>query len=175
MASVRLVKDPEGRSKGFGYVEFVDRNDLRTALEGDGAQFKGRSVRIDVAERESLLRGPKFKAFSKLLQSTHIAKDRDGFGRSSQFGGEDRTTGDWRSSAAPSRELPPVRREPSGRDGAREGRGYGFGSRDSLADSPRSPTGRYGSSGSLGRQDSGGKLLSAVFGISLRSNPSESN
>ncbi|KAI9020506.1 hypothetical protein DFJ74DRAFT_757050 [Hyaloraphidium curvatum] len=116
LTSVRIVKDHEGQSKGFGYVEFETKADLVSALEGDGTPYQGRPVRIDVAEPRE--------------------RDRGGFGG---FGGEDRTTGDWRSSAAP-QNLPPVRREPSGREGDR----YGFGSRDSLRDSPRSPVSRYG-------------------------------
>lgn len=51
LANVRLVRDAEGRSRGFGYVEFAVRGDLQAALDGDGTQFRGRAVKIDVAGR----------------------------------------------------------------------------------------------------------------------------
>lgn len=52
--SVRLVKDSEGKLKGFGYVEFNTRDGLATALSMSGTQLGGRTVRVNVAEaRES--------------------------------------------------------------------------------------------------------------------------
>lgn len=48
--SVRLVKDPTGKSKGFGYVEFGSQADLKAALDRTGANLGGRSIRVNVAE-----------------------------------------------------------------------------------------------------------------------------
>ncbi len=50
ISSIRLVNGPDGRPKGFGYVEFKELDALKGALERHGAQFGGRSVRISVAE-----------------------------------------------------------------------------------------------------------------------------
>lgn len=49
--SVRIVEDKiERKPKGFGYVEFGSLDGLKKALDLNGAQFQGRSVRISVAE-----------------------------------------------------------------------------------------------------------------------------
>ncbi|ORX34823.1 hypothetical protein BD324DRAFT_635176 [Kockovaella imperatae] len=48
--SVRLVKDPTGKPKGFGYVEFSKRDDLKAALEKNMQQMMGRTIRISVAD-----------------------------------------------------------------------------------------------------------------------------
>jgi translation initiation factor 4B len=47
--TARLVK-VEGKSKGFGYVEFGDVEKLKQALDLSGSQLGGRTVRISVAE-----------------------------------------------------------------------------------------------------------------------------
>ena len=50
VVSVRLVRDREtDEFKGFGYVEFRDRESLNNALQRDGSDVQGRSVKIDVA------------------------------------------------------------------------------------------------------------------------------
>ncbi|KAI9635764.1 uncharacterized protein MKK02DRAFT_33115 [Dioszegia hungarica] len=48
----RLVKT-EGKSKGFGYVEFSSVEKLKQALDLSGSQLGGRTVRISVAEPPS--------------------------------------------------------------------------------------------------------------------------
>ncbi|KAJ3342913.1 hypothetical protein HDU93_000572 [Gonapodya sp. JEL0774] len=49
--SVRLTKDRDtGKLKGFGYVEFEDRESLEQAVADGGAELDGRRIRIDVAE-----------------------------------------------------------------------------------------------------------------------------
>jgi len=51
--SVRIIVDREsGRSKGYGYVTFEDRDSLVTALEATGVDLDGRSIRVDVAEEK---------------------------------------------------------------------------------------------------------------------------
>ena len=49
-SSVRLVKDVQGKAKGFGYVEFGNVEDLKSALQRSGASLGGRTLRISVAE-----------------------------------------------------------------------------------------------------------------------------
>ncbi|KAL1413402.1 Eukaryotic translation initiation factor 4B [Vanrija albida] len=51
--SVRLVKDAEGKLKGFGYVEFNTRDGLVSALAVSGTSLGGRTVRVNVAEAPS--------------------------------------------------------------------------------------------------------------------------
>ena len=48
--SVRLLKDADGRPKGFGYVEFETLDGLKDALTKSGAQLVNRTVRVGVAE-----------------------------------------------------------------------------------------------------------------------------
>ncbi|KDN41319.1 hypothetical protein K437DRAFT_295626 [Tilletiaria anomala UBC 951] len=50
VTSTRLVSGPDGRPKGFGYVEFDSVDTLKGALERHGGSFGGRTVRISVAE-----------------------------------------------------------------------------------------------------------------------------
>lgn len=54
-SAVRIMKDPQGQSKGFGYVEFPTQDKLKEALATNGTQLAGRTIRVTVAEaRESL-------------------------------------------------------------------------------------------------------------------------
>lgn len=51
--SIRLVSGPDGKPKGFGYVEFATADGLRSALTQSGLDLNGRTVRISVAEAPS--------------------------------------------------------------------------------------------------------------------------
>lgn len=48
--AVRLMKDPQGAPKGFGYVEFSSQDSLKSALGKNSTQLGGRTVRVTVAE-----------------------------------------------------------------------------------------------------------------------------
>ncbi|KAI9676762.1 MAG: hypothetical protein M1829_002857 [Trizodia sp. TS-e1964] len=51
ITSVRLIEDKlERKPKGFGYVEFGTLDGLKKALELNGSQFSGRTIRISVAD-----------------------------------------------------------------------------------------------------------------------------
>lgn len=51
VTSIRLIEDRETkRPKGFGYAEFADVDSLKKALELDGMSFRGRSVKVKIAE-----------------------------------------------------------------------------------------------------------------------------
>lgn len=52
--SVRLVKDPTGKPKGFGYVEFGSKQNLQDALGKNMTQLAGRTIRVSVAEPREL-------------------------------------------------------------------------------------------------------------------------
>jgi translation initiation factor 4B len=50
VSNVRLVRDRDTeQSKGFGYVEFSDKESLREAVKLNGEDIEGRRVRVDVA------------------------------------------------------------------------------------------------------------------------------
>lgn len=48
--SVRVVKDSEGKAKGFGYVEFKTQQGLKDALDLTGTNLGGRTIRVNVAD-----------------------------------------------------------------------------------------------------------------------------
>ncbi|TFK47761.1 hypothetical protein OE88DRAFT_1635814, partial [Heliocybe sulcata] len=48
--SAKIIKDREEKPKGFGYVEFVDLDTLKDALDKSGSNFAGRTIRVSVAE-----------------------------------------------------------------------------------------------------------------------------
>ncbi|KAI8917236.1 hypothetical protein DFJ77DRAFT_459674 [Powellomyces hirtus] len=48
--NIRLLSDHDGKPKGFGYVEFEDRDSLVEALKLSGESVMRRNIRIDVAE-----------------------------------------------------------------------------------------------------------------------------
>ncbi|CAK7568338.1 MAG: Eukaryotic translation initiation factor 4B [Sporothrix epigloea] len=51
VTSIRLIEDRETRRpKGFGYAEFVDVSGLKKALELDGSSFRGRSIKVKIAD-----------------------------------------------------------------------------------------------------------------------------
>ncbi|ORX72964.1 RNA-binding domain-containing protein [Linderina pennispora] len=52
VTTVRLIRDhATERLKGFGYVEFETLEDLKQAVEKDGAEFSGRQIRVNVSEQ----------------------------------------------------------------------------------------------------------------------------
>jgi len=52
VVKVNIIRDREtGKMKGFGYVEFRDRESLAHALTYNGQQLFGRSARIDLADQ----------------------------------------------------------------------------------------------------------------------------
>lgn len=57
VSCVRLPReDPKKgkgtRSKGFGYVEFVDARSLKLALQQNGTMFQDRKIKVDIADRD---------------------------------------------------------------------------------------------------------------------------
>ncbi|TPX62718.1 hypothetical protein SpCBS45565_g06950 [Spizellomyces sp. 'palustris'] len=48
--NIRIVMEPTGKPKGFGYAEFFDRESLAEALKFSGESVMRRSIRIDVAQ-----------------------------------------------------------------------------------------------------------------------------
>ncbi|KAG8946450.1 hypothetical protein FRC04_011626 [Tulasnella sp. 424] len=50
LKSIKIIKDREGRAKGYGYVEFETLQGLKDGLAKTGAHLSGRTVRVSVAE-----------------------------------------------------------------------------------------------------------------------------
>jgi len=94
--NVRIVEDKiEHKPKGFGYVEFRTLDGLKKALTLDGTQFRGRNIRISVAEPRKYR---KYTA-SALILTKNEAKDRP----------EARELNDW-TRKGPLPDLPQQRR-----------------------------------------------------------------
>lgn len=47
---VKVIRDRDGKAKGFGYIEFEDLDGLKEALARSGTSFANRTVRVSVAE-----------------------------------------------------------------------------------------------------------------------------
>jgi len=96
VSQVRLVHDREtGLPKGFGYVEFEDEESLNAALERDGLDLLGRSVRVNVAQPKG---GGGNRGGSRGGRSGGFGGNDRGFGNSGggAFGG-DRNRGGYNS------------------------------------------------------------------------------
>jgi len=50
---VRVPRSPEGRSKGFAFVQFKDEANAIAAIEKSGIEFNGRIMNIRPQERQS--------------------------------------------------------------------------------------------------------------------------
>ncbi|ORY56822.1 hypothetical protein BCR35DRAFT_309765 [Leucosporidium creatinivorum] len=87
--SIRLVSGPDGKPKGFGYVEFATSDGLRSALTQSGLDLNGRTVRISVAEAPSHREG-RADAESTWTRTGPLQALP---GRSGGFGGGARTGG----------------------------------------------------------------------------------
>lgn len=79
LASVRIITDREsGRSKGFGYIEYVDvEGAIKAVEEMQGANLDGRNIRLDFSEgRKDKAAGatPRDKSFNRAQQYGDVAK-----------------------------------------------------------------------------------------------------
>lgn len=74
--SVRIVKDPQGKPKGFGYAEFKTQDGLKQALDRSMSQLQGRTIRVNVAEARkhySFLFLPYLEMSPDMLFSFHFS------------------------------------------------------------------------------------------------------
>ena len=53
-SSARIVRDPTGKAKGFGYVEFPSVDKLKEGLAKNMTSIMGRTIRVSVAEPREL-------------------------------------------------------------------------------------------------------------------------
>ncbi|CAD8123603.1 unnamed protein product [Paramecium sonneborni] len=70
---VRIAKDAEGKSRGFGYVEFFDNESAQKGLSKTGTDVEGRAIRVDLANSSQRSGGGN-------------RGDRGGFGNRGGFG-----------------------------------------------------------------------------------------
>lgn len=87
VSEVRLVSDM-GRSKGYGYVEFADKQSLIEALGLNGEMLFNRKVKVDLATNSS---------------SSSSRYGTGEYRRGNQPTGESDADNDWRASAAQNR------------------------------------------------------------------------
>ncbi|CAD5125776.1 DgyrCDS13986 [Dimorphilus gyrociliatus] len=111
--NVRLISE-QGRFKGYGYVEFEDRDSLIKVLSKNDELFLGRKMRVDLATGG--------KDNDQMKRNDRGDRGHGNFNRDST---DDRTLGEWRKGGS---ELPPA---PSG--GGFRDRGRGFQGSSDLA------------------------------------------
>ena len=51
MTEVRVAKDADGKSRGFGHVEFTSSEEVKKAVAKAGSQVDGRNIKVDVAAK----------------------------------------------------------------------------------------------------------------------------
>ncbi|KAJ8674776.1 hypothetical protein QAD02_010562 [Eretmocerus hayati] len=114
VSNMRLPK-LDSKMKGYGYVEFEDRQSLVAAINMTDTTLKARRVRIEVSNSSN---------------DDRRRMGRMGDSRGRDWNDEERTTGDWRSARA-------ERMDDDERDGGRDDRfrSRGFGGRDDNRDS----------------------------------------
>jgi translation initiation factor 4B len=119
-----VIRDHEGKPKGFGYVEFETLDGLKDALARSGENFGGRNVRISVAE-------PRTSPFSlflefEVLTSLVAAKEGGRGGYSDEPSAADTAT-QWRRAGPLPARSSPAQGRPAGRYDSASGGGGGFG------------------------------------------------
>ncbi|KAF6206288.1 hypothetical protein GE061_017518 [Apolygus lucorum] len=108
---VRLPKE-EGKKKGYGYVEFEDRQSLIAALNKTDTVIKNRPIKIDLSTNDQ-----------RRTRMDARGGNRDGGMRGDDMGGPDRTAGNWRS--GPRDDFEPSGMERGGGGGFRREGGGG--------------------------------------------------
>ncbi|XP_043225157.1 eukaryotic translation initiation factor 4B-like isoform X2 [Amphibalanus amphitrite] len=96
--NVSLPCDDSGRFRGFGYVEFGNRDDLIEALHMDDLEVAGRKLRIDLktpSERDQQQQSRGYSSFGR-DEDRDRAED-DGDWRAGPRAAPARTNSDWRS------------------------------------------------------------------------------
>lgn len=124
ITNIRLPEDGEsGRLRGFGYVEFDNREDLIEAVSMPDPHIQNRRIRIDVSNEGDQKR---------------MGRNRGYDNYNSSGGGADRDSTDWRSKDRPSRDD----NDMNGGGGRRGGGGgYGGYNRDRDRQRDASPDG----------------------------------
>jgi len=60
VASALIVKDPGGRSRGFGFVEMETMEEAQQAISRlHGSDLDGRSLKVELSQKKDLSGGPR--------------------------------------------------------------------------------------------------------------------
>ena len=49
--TVKIIEDHDGRSKGFGYVNFETKEAVAKALKADDSELEGRNVKVSIVKK----------------------------------------------------------------------------------------------------------------------------
>ncbi|KAF9933843.1 hypothetical protein FBU30_004239 [Linnemannia zychae] len=110
--NIRVVKDSEGKSRGYAFIEFEREKDMKAAYkDADGLKIMGRRIVVDV-ERGRTVKGWKPKRLGGGLGGTRIGaphenqtssgrdnghrNERSSHGSSDRYGGRDSYSGSGR-------------------------------------------------------------------------------
>jgi len=53
VTEIKIIKDFEtNRSRGFGFITFADEESMNNAIEKNGIEFEGRTLKINKAEEK---------------------------------------------------------------------------------------------------------------------------
>jgi RNA recognition motif-containing protein len=53
--SVKIIENFDGRSKGFGYVEFESKEIVTKALTADNSELEGRNLKVSVVKKREFV------------------------------------------------------------------------------------------------------------------------
>jgi RNA recognition motif-containing protein len=53
--SVHIIEDFDGRSKGFGYIEFESKEIVTKALTADASEFEGRNLKVSIVRKREFV------------------------------------------------------------------------------------------------------------------------
>lgn len=119
--SVRLPREDgdSGRMRGFGYIEFGDRDGLIAAVSQPELTLRNRKIRIDVSTENDSKRGGNRRYDNFGASDNRDSNWRRGQGQDSNDSSSRRSDvendGNWRSGDRPKRESPPPARRAYGR------------------------------------------------------------
>jgi len=126
--SCRIVTDLEGRSKGFGFIEFETQEEAAKALKASGVELDGRTLVVNIATKKPGTREERGGRGDSYEGRERYDDRSSGYGRddrSSGYGRDDRSSGYGRDDRQGGRDSYGGRNESYG--SRREG---GFGDRN---------------------------------------------
>jgi len=91
--SARIVTDPEGNPRGFGFVEFTTPEEATNSLKSGGAELEGRNLVVNIATPKGQQRGgdrreERFERESRFERRGNDREERQG-GREERHGGRE--------------------------------------------------------------------------------------
>lgn len=143
VVSVRLPREDgdTGRMRGFGYIEFAERDGLIAAVSLPDLTLRNRKIRIDISNEQELKRGSGNRGRYDNFGGS--SENRDTNWRRNQDNGQDPIrrssveNGNWRSDRIKTDSPPPARRERYGGGGGDRSGGGGRRNEAPLEERPR--------------------------------------